>query len=588
MFHAEFRLSTKIIAKFYMFFTGLIAFVVVCYLRNSFFKSSCKYSALVGHNNLRNWSVHDDAVLRPVTESAEGLAVLQAIVMDLKTLSGMKVGELKDFLRLRGLKLSGNKEELVARVFVAIENGVQVVKTAEEVQLEIANEYRAKLIINDKEMPDPLLMQDGWLNEEDGIKYWPVTLYPDIYSFLAFHPNELSSNDLSDYKTSKAYSYYATGWLLPLFFHNINGDSKYCFIKGACKPSQRLNDTPHKLWLCLSKDNGKIMRAHCTCMAGLSQTCNHVAAALFRIEAASRLGLNNQSCTSKACEWLPNNKAVKPIKIKDLKLCRDGFGTRAKKKGTKLNSSPRKRYDPLANNEHKLKLEDIANALQEVCDESDCLIFSAIAKEEETHNLEAVMVPNPSSLEDNLIQATNASEFMQGLRNFTESDIEHIETMTRGQSNNLLWFSYRKHTITASKAHDVMTRCITVKKSGLHVDGFSSIFAKISGEARVNPELPALRYGRAMEDEAVMCFVEQFSQTHKDVRVSECGLFLCKDYPFVGGSPDRIIECACCGKSCLEVKCPFSVRHTSPVDTTVSLPYLKSKDGATHLNQRHK
>ena len=50
--------------------------------------------------------------------------------MNLKMLSGMKVGELKDFLRLRGLKLSGNKDELVARVFVAIENGVQILKTA--------------------------------------------------------------------------------------------------------------------------------------------------------------------------------------------------------------------------------------------------------------------------------------------------------------------------------------------------------------------------------------------------------------------------------------------------------------------------
>ena len=142
---------------------------------------------------------------------------------------------LRDFLRLRGLKLSGNKDELVARVFVAIENGVQIVKTAEEVQLEIANEYRAKLIIDDKEMPDTLLMPDGWISEENGIKYWPVTLYADIYFFLAFHPNELSSNDLSDYKTLKAYSYYTSGWLLPLLFHHINGDSKYCYILGTCK-----------------------------------------------------------------------------------------------------------------------------------------------------------------------------------------------------------------------------------------------------------------------------------------------------------------------------------------------------------------
>ena len=71
-------------------FSGFIAFVVVCYLRNSFFKSSCKYSALVGHNNLGSWSVRD-------TEIAEGLVVLQALasVIDLKMLSGMKVGEFK-------------------------------------------------------------------------------------------------------------------------------------------------------------------------------------------------------------------------------------------------------------------------------------------------------------------------------------------------------------------------------------------------------------------------------------------------------------------------------------------------------------
>ena len=267
---------------------------------------------------------------------------------------------------------------------------------------------------------------------------------------------------------------------------------------------------------------------------------------------------------------------MKPVKIKDLNLCRDGFGTRDKKKGTRLNSSPRKRYNPLANSEHQLKLDDIRNALQDVCDSSECLIFSAMAREKETHNSKAVLVPNPSSLGDNLLKATNASEFMQGLSNFTESNIEHIEKITRGQSDNLLWFSYRKHTITASKAHDVMIRFITVKKSGLlHVDGFNSIFAKISGEAKVNPELPGLRYGRAMEDEAVSCFVEQFSLTHKDVRVSECGLFLCKDIPFVGGSPDRVIECACCGKSCLEVPVFCAPYFTSGCHSQSALPQVQ-------------
>ena len=48
--------------------------------------------------------------------------------MELTRISGMKVDESKQFLRLRGLKISGRKEELVARVFVALENDIPVVR----------------------------------------------------------------------------------------------------------------------------------------------------------------------------------------------------------------------------------------------------------------------------------------------------------------------------------------------------------------------------------------------------------------------------------------------------------------------------
>ena len=51
--------------------------------------------------------------------------------------SNMKVDVLKAFLRLRGLKTSGKKQELVARVFVAIENNVEVVRTTEQVNSQV-------------------------------------------------------------------------------------------------------------------------------------------------------------------------------------------------------------------------------------------------------------------------------------------------------------------------------------------------------------------------------------------------------------------------------------------------------------------
>ena len=68
----------------------------------------------------------------------------------------MKVEELKSYLRLRGLKTSGKKEELVARVFVAIENDVPLVKTAEEVEKEVAFNYHQKLNLETEAIiPDP-------------------------------------------------------------------------------------------------------------------------------------------------------------------------------------------------------------------------------------------------------------------------------------------------------------------------------------------------------------------------------------------------------------------------------------------------
>ena len=38
--------------------------------------------------------------------------------------------------------------------------------------------------------------------------FWPMILYLNISIFLKFYPSELVSKDLSDYKNSKAYSYY--------------------------------------------------------------------------------------------------------------------------------------------------------------------------------------------------------------------------------------------------------------------------------------------------------------------------------------------------------------------------------------------
>lgn len=55
------------------------------------------------------------------------------------------------------------------------------------------------------------------------------------------------------------------------------------------------------VWVALKK-NGEVVFAHCTCMAGLGETCSHVAATCFYLEAAVKME-SNVACTSKSCSW---------------------------------------------------------------------------------------------------------------------------------------------------------------------------------------------------------------------------------------------------------------------------------------------
>ena len=157
--------------------------------------------------------------------------------MDYETISKMKV-ELKDFLRLRGLKVTGKKCELVSRVFIAVENNVAILKTAEEIEGELSDEYSMKLTYGGTTFPDPFKEEGNWISEEEGIGLWPLIQTFYIIRFLML---DSVIEDLSDYKSSKAYSYFERGWLGNLLYLDVEGTS-FCLMKTDCRPSQRISD----------------------------------------------------------------------------------------------------------------------------------------------------------------------------------------------------------------------------------------------------------------------------------------------------------------------------------------------------------
>ena len=508
-------------------------------------------------------------------------------------ISNMKVDELKSFLKLRGLKTSGRKEELIARVFIAFENDVPLVKTAVEVEEDLKETYFKKLKIDDRNIPDPFQIPHGWSEEGDGVMFWPMLTYPDIFTYLMFFPAELGSSDMSDYKLCKSYSYFRNGWLEPLLYHNLSG-SKYCIIKGRCRPSQSVNNPPRKLWIIFEKV-GKIRACHCSCMAGLSQTCNHVAAAFYRIESAVRNGLTNPSCTSKPNQWLPSRKTLEdvPGKIKDLNFVRDDFALRGKKKKWRLTTKEKKEFDPIFSSNKPLQLVDVASALEEIAPNS--IIHTAVAEPEIDFHIKnevnsSVPKLEATSLDDIVILSSSKNEFLENLYSIMSvENIQKIENITRGQAENKKWFTFRSGVITGSKAHEVMTKMRKVQnRSGGCIDMWS-LNQKISGRTFIDPNVPALKYGRDYESEAVESFRIEMLKSHKGVKISNCGLYILKEMPFIAASPDGIVSCECCDISCLEIKCPYSINYTSPTAENVNLPYLtRADDGMLCLKQSHK
>ena len=109
----------------------------------------------------------------------------------------------------------------------------------------------------------------------------------------------------------------------------------------------------------------------------MGETCNHVAAAMYCVEDAARIGLTNPACTSNANEWLPSRKTIEPKRIKDLDFSREDLGHREKK--IPLVASPKTKFDRQKNCDLKpLSTKDFAEAINKVSPQS--ILHTAVPK----------------------------------------------------------------------------------------------------------------------------------------------------------------------------------------------------------------
>ncbi len=176
--------------------------------------------------------------------------------------------------------------------------------------------------------------------------------------------------------------------------------------------------------------------------------------------------------------------------------------------------------------------------MKQVCDDS--MVFTTevkLATKAVTEDSEKIC-----TLDDFLQMSATADEFYLHMEYFP-SRVKDIEIKTRGQSNNPLWMAVRKHMISASKAHAVKTRMASIEKAKIEnkVLDLTAIFKKISGEGPLL-DLPSLRYGQAMESEAIAAFLKHLKTNTRRHHLHNVGFLSAKTGRSLGAAQTKFLN----------------------------------------------
>ena len=76
-------------------------------------------------------------------------------------------------------------------------------------------------------------------------------------------------------------------------------------------------------------------------------------------------------------------------------------------------------------------------------------------------------------------------------------------------------------------------------------------------------------------------------QSHDSFKMEKSGFVISSDYPYIGASPDSMVECSCCGKGTVEVKCPYCVRDKEIPECLEKVSCMENVAGKVQLRKSH-
>ena len=386
---------------------------------------------------------------------------------------------------------------------------------------------------------------------------WPKVDIGNIFSYI-LEKKAFTTEYIGQYKVRKAYSHFKSGFVHEVVWSLTPTGNIILFSKVT--PSTKIRAQPHNVWV-VCKPAGDILCGYCSCTAGYSKCCNHLIAVLYKVEYANQHGLTNPSCTEVACYWNSSSKNdIGPARIKDMSL--QAHKQERPTSSYSLNDTSKQEFDA-----RPLAMRDISEAEKKVCLTSvRKKLPGAVLNITYSPPSEEDVPPTLKEIADKVLSITSSKEeyelasiFSQCL-SFNDNSIKELEKTIRGQSVSRHWIKQRQGRITASNFHDVYTKVKTLLgKRGKEMKiKVSPLLTKLIEHNDLG-NIPAIKWGRLHERDASEALFTSLAKVHKNPKLHTCGLFVLKAHPYIGASPDNIFTCSCCGSSCVEYKCPYSI-----------------------------
>lgn len=276
--------------------------------------------------------------------------------------------------------------------------------------------------------------------------------YPDLYHYLIYSTSFLTAEEVKNYKSLTAYKYFIDGWVLET---NWKSFGNIFLLTGTVRHSYSASKAPLLPWVAI-RENGTVECGHCTCMAGLAETCSHIAAILYWLETAVRVR-NTTSCTSQPNTWLPPSlpnacDQIPYVTLEEL----EGISQRQSSMDVSSNAWESIAKQPPSTED----LRGFFSQLNDVTDRKPGILsvlpsYSSKFVQAVEHLPPALQgLYSPSKLNFSYTKLLDsAPQICTEIA--TESQIKHLEELTRGQASNKQWFKYRAGRITASQIYQV-------------------------------------------------------------------------------------------------------------------------------------